>query len=654
MPGIRAVIALLGGAVALSVAPTSAAAEPAWLPPTPLSSPLRDANAVSVEMDAAGNDVAVWMRQQVKTAGFGIQVATRPVGSGFSPPLDLAASGSEPALAMTPGGEAIVVWKVLDQKVEEVSDEVFINTSNEVLMAATIAPGGAIAAPVEVYRAPPGEVEVAPPAGPVTLRKAASPRRMRIEMNSSGAALLAWQENDPEAPAPTVMAATRPAGGAFGAATRVSPAPTADEPAELPEIAIDDAGGATVVWQHGAVDELVVQAAVKLPGQPFGPPQTLNGTLDAEEQAVAPDVAADAAGNATAVWRRLGPDDSSIEAAGRPAAGSFGAAAPISQGDEAVVFSPQVEAAPGGSAIATWLGGSPESVVEVADGQAGGAFGAPQELTDPAEDATFVSVDMDAAGTVLAWSAADGGAQVLKASVRPAGGGFGPVRPVSAATDEFVHADLAMDSHGDVSAAWLQAAGDDRLATFAGYDAFVPQLRDVSIPASGLVGEELAFSANPFDVWPIGPATISFGDGATAPGPAATHAYSAPGTYAVTVTAVDAAGTATTTGGSVTIRPRTGFTVGKLKLNKKKGTAKLPVTVEGPGRVTLRGKGVKGAGVSAESARTVQLPVKAVGKFLKKLKKKGKLKVSLSVTFTPEGGQPGTKKTKGTLRKKLA
>jgi hypothetical protein len=119
------------------------------------------------------------------------------------------------------------------------------------------------------------------------------------------------------------------------------------------------------------------------------------------------------------------------------------------------------------------------------------------------------------------------------------------------------------------------------------------------------------------------------------------------------VTATDAAGSPTTSTGSVTIRARSGFKVGKLALNKKKGVGRLPVTVEGPGRVSIRGKGVKGRGVTATGPGKVTLTVKAVGKALKTLKKKGKLKVTLTATFAPSGGDPASKKAKGTLRKKL-
>ena len=103
--------------------------------------------------------------------------------------------------------------------------------------------------------------------------------------------------------------------------------------------------------------------------------------------------------------------------------------------------------------------------------------------------------------------------------------------------------------------------------------------------------------------------------------------------------------------------PNNAIAIGKAKLNKDNGTAKLSVTVPGAGVLTLDGKGIKsqraGAGGQRVSkpvsgAGTVKLKVKAKGKTLKKLKANGKVKVKVTVTFTPTGGtaKSETKKIK--------
>jgi subtilisin-like proprotein convertase family protein len=96
---------------------------------------------------------------------------------------------------------------------------------------------------------------------------------------------------------------------------------------------------------------------------------------------------------------------------------------------------------------------------------------------------------------------------------------------------------------------------------------------------------------------------------------------------------------------------------GKPKLNKKNGTAQLPVTVGDAGQLTLRGKGVKSASASKAVAvtgpSTKKLTVKAKGKTLRSLNSTGSAKVKVTVTFTPTGGTPKSVKKKIKLKKTL-
>ena len=98
--------------------------------------------------------------------------------------------------------------------------------------------------------------------------------------------------------------------------------------------------------------------------------------------------------------------------------------------------------------------------------------------------------------------------------------------------------------------------------------------------------------------------------------------------------------------------PSNAITLGKPKLNKKKGTAKEPVTVPGPGTLTLTGKGVVKQTKTPTAAGTVNLLVKSKGKQKKKLNNAGKVKVKITVTYTPTGGTPSSQ-IKSLVLKKL-
>ena len=100
--------------------------------------------------------------------------------------------------------------------------------------------------------------------------------------------------------------------------------------------------------------------------------------------------------------------------------------------------------------------------------------------------------------------------------------------------------------------------------------------------------------------------------------------------------------------------PSNRFKFGKVKLNRKKGTATLQVKVPGKGKVALlKSKTVKGQTKAAKKKSTVSLTIKAKGKAAKALKKKGKAKVKAQVKFTPAGGKGLTKaKTVKLVKKK--
>ncbi len=108
------------------------------------------------------------------------------------------------------------------------------------------------------------------------------------------------------------------------------------------------------------------------------------------------------------------------------------------------------------------------------------------------------------------------------------------------------------------------------------------------------------------------------------------------------------------------LEPSNAFTLGKAKLNKKKGTATLSVEVPNLGTLVLGGKGVKAASAEAVTSKKVGAPgkvklvIKAKGKQAKTLKKNGKVKLKAKITYTPTGGGAATqtKKLKLKLKRK--
>lgn len=119
------------------------------------------------------------------------------------------------------------------------------------------------------------------------------------------------------------------------------------------------------------------------------------------------------------------------------------------------------------------------------------------------------------------------------------------------------------------------------------------------------------------------------------------------------ITTIDPAADLATTQIEGTQPPDNNFSFGKPKLNKNKGTAKLPVTVPGPGDVVLAETNkVKPDTEQPNEAETVKLDFVPKGKAKRRLNRTGSVKVTAEVTYTPTDGDPNTKEKQVRLVKR--
>jgi hypothetical protein len=125
-----------------------------------------------------------------------------------------------------------------------------------------------------------------------------------------------------------------------------------------------------------------------------------------------------------------------------------------------------------------------------------------------------------------------------------------------------------------------------------------------------------------------------------------------PGVYEVTLTAKTAqGGTASQVAKIEVTKPK--LKIGKVKLNKKNGTAKLSIGVPAAGTLTVSGKGIVKVQRKPTGPATVKVTIKAKGKAKKKLASTGKAKVKAKIVFKPSNGVSVTKTKSITLKKKL-
>jgi PKD repeat protein len=131
----------------------------------------------------------------------------------------------------------------------------------------------------------------------------------------------------------------------------------------------------------------------------------------------------------------------------------------------------------------------------------------------------------------------------------------------------------------------------------------------------------------------------NFGDGSTGTGATATHTYSKPGTYNVTLAVVNSIGLMSITSHSVTV-VQAKITHAKITHKTRKG-AIIVVTVNAPGKLSGVGKSK-----SVSAPGTYKLKFRLSKAQLHKLAGAGHLIVKLKLKFTPVAGSAFTQKIK--------
>ena len=171
-------------------------------------------------------------------------------------------------------------------------------------------------------------------------------------------------------------------------------------------------------------------------------------------------VAADAAGDAFALWTRSG----TVQAAERPAGGPWSAAQDIS-GTCIAAQAVHLAASPAGAAVAVWecpKGG--HTIVQASTHARGGSWGPPHDLSAAGRDAHVPRVALDRAGAALAvWTRSNGTDVIVQAVYRRANGGWLPSEDVSGPGLDVDHPDVALDAGGNGVAVWQSSDGSSSI-----------------------------------------------------------------------------------------------------------------------------------------------------------------------------------------------
>jgi hypothetical protein len=226
-----------------------------------------------------------------------------------------------------------------------------------------------------------------------------------------------------------VEAVTWSAGGAPASIVQLSPS---SHGAFDPQLAVNDAGTAVVVWlaspPRDNADPYQVESATRPAGGSWSAVTTASPDVP---QTWAPGVALDAAGNATAMWTtETTPTSERLYAATRPAAGAWGSPARVEPSDWQTLNHSSMAADAAGDVTVSWVGQDTTGQnVRTATLSAGGGWGAPTTLGQcrivSSSCLVQVSAARDGSITLVGWGAA--GPTPNNVAVRLASGAWTPM-----------------------------------------------------------------------------------------------------------------------------------------------------------------------------------------------------------------------------------
>ncbi len=544
-------------------------------------------------------------------------------------PLDFAAAGemaSGPRLAVAPDGTATVVWSARQG-------------STFTVYQRRIGPDGVPQSGVTALSAP-GQDALAP----------------AVAVAPDGTATVAWIRFDGANFVVQVRRIT-PDGGLGAEALNFS---GAGGDAAAPQVAVAPDGTATVVWKRfNGSNDVVQERQMAADGtrEASGHPLSAPGRDAVEPQvAVAPD------GTSLVVWSRLDGSDSIVQGrqvlpGGDPAA----SAADLSAGGESAV-GPQVGLDDDGTATVVWSRfDGVSSIIQARRVSAAGVPGPDvDDLSVAGRSAAEPRVAVNPDGiAIVVWDRLDGSNRIVQARRIGASGEPSPgVLDLSAAGRDAAEPQVAIADDGAATVVWTRFDGSDFIVQRRGVGANgTPAASVAGLSAAGRGAAEpvvaLVAPGSSLALWkrfdgagevvqassvtkppPPGPPPS---DPPPAIGPPAPDAGAPPGPLAGSHWLVPAAAAVDNS-----------FLIGRPRLDRGRGIARLPVTVPGAGRLGLTGAG---ADERVVEAGTVLLRVRPGNAGKSRLERNGALWVKLTVTFVPDGGVPNGKNLWLRLRK---
>lgn len=485
-------------------------------------------------------------------------MTTAPIG--IEPAIAMGASGEIAAASWSEGGKIVADIRA-PGAAAFVEETVSLATERAAWPSVAVSPNGVVAVAWADEVSEHYEVAIRPPGGTFSAPLDAGPTggtldpRTRVATDDAGDVLLGATEE--QASGEVAVDAWMPAGGSFTTTALSTPGSEAGAPV----VAMNGTGDAIVAWvdkSKGARD--IARAATRPAGGTFGATQDL--TTDTSEYAFALTAAIGEGGQAAVAWERglIGPPHRIEASTSAGPADLLSVPQTISAAggnDE----TPAISVGGNGEVVAAWEQFGTTDTEALASAFAGSTFGTPTEVSENGSVGE-PSIATDAAGdAALTWGSPAKGLETVDAVTRTASGTLTPEVALSAPEEKigWIFAQnveltsVGMDGAGDAIVDWEHNADHTIRARIL--DAAGPSLA-TSVPATAVAGQTASFAASTADLFsPIASVTWSFGDGGSAEGTALAHTYAQPGTYTVIATATDAVGNATSVSRQIVVAP---------------------------------------------------------------------------------------------------
>ena len=479
-----------------------------------------------VAVGPAGDVVVVWA--QADRATWTVDAVVRPAGGPWGPlqPLSTpAGSVASPRVALS-GSNAAVVW------VQSDGQNLIVQACERDLTTGAWTTQASLSAP--------GQDAVAP----------------RIAVDARGDAVAVWGSDS--LAGQSVEAAYRPAGGSWQTAVTLE---SGEAATPSPDVVLDADGNATAVWASDTGSGWQVRAAHRGSDGTWSNAAALSGPTNAAS--VQPHLALQGTGDVVAVWATpsgTAGTGTAVDLSTRDARTGRWTRQQQLFTSAASLLAPLIVTDRRGDGLIVWTGSNSSGLnVSALYRRKGGAWSGPRTLASSESGPFSPAVALDASGNAIVdWAVFVNGTSRVQVSELNAGtAAWTRPKTLSRAGGDALTPQVAVGADGDGAAAWARFNGAAFVVQAAGFDASGPALSRVSIPSTGIVRKRLVFSISPKDNWSVVRSVRwIFGDGTSADGKVAGHAYGKPGRYAVRVTATDGFGHVATLRRFVTVGTR--------------------------------------------------------------------------------------------------